>query len=224
MLEAVNENRADCFGWALETAWESGVSPSPSSSSAPRLTLRPSHDRCRHHHRNRRSLLGVVDGPRRRRRTGHWAGDGFSARGGDQEEGEGVVPSSESEESSDCPTDHPGGGGGGGGDGGDGGGGEVGDQNKSGRSWLWWPSWYELRTHYLREIGFLACFSQMIGATVFWISGFTALPSIQNLLSTPALNGVYWLPQVRTPSYLPPLSADEVIPPPLCVPSCVRSS
>lgn len=37
----------------------------------------------------------------------------------------------------------------------------------------------------------------MIGATVFWISGFTALPPIYDrLTSTAAQNGAYWLPQV----------------------------
>jgi len=37
----------------------------------------------------------------------------------------------------------------------------------------------------------------MLGATVFWISGFTALPVIYNRLTTPAaLNGAYWAPQV----------------------------
>lgn len=37
----------------------------------------------------------------------------------------------------------------------------------------------------------------MFGATIFWISGFTALPSIYNALTTiPALNGAYWAPQV----------------------------
>lgn len=35
------------------------------------------------------------------------------------------------------------------------------------RKWTWWPTWYELKTHYFKEVGFLACLSQMIGATVF---------------------------------------------------------
>jgi len=64
------------------------------------------------------------------------------------------------------------------------------------RRWAWWPSWRELTTHYFKEVGFLACLSQMIGATVFWISGFTALAPINSALSTPVLNGIYWLPQV----------------------------
>jgi hypothetical protein len=69
--------------------------------------------------------------------------------------------------------------------------------SKSARTWTWFPSWYELKTHYFKEIGFIACLSQMIGATIFWIAGFTSLPPIYNRLTTPsALNGAYWAPQV----------------------------
>jgi hypothetical protein len=64
------------------------------------------------------------------------------------------------------------------------------------RTWTWFPTWYELRTHYFREVGFLACLAQMIGATIFWIAGLTSLPGIYNKLSTPAINGAYWAPQV----------------------------
>lgn len=39
--------------------------------------------------------------------------------------------------------------------------------SSSARSWTWFPTWYEVRTHYLKEVGFLACFSQLIGATIF---------------------------------------------------------
>jgi hypothetical protein len=34
-------------------------------------------------------------------------------------------------------------------------------------TWTWFPSWHELRTHYFKEVGFLACLAQMVGATVF---------------------------------------------------------
>jgi hypothetical protein len=44
------------------------------------------------------------------------------------------------------------------------------------RKWTWWPTWYELRTHYFKEVGFLACLSQMMGATVFVSCSFTVLP------------------------------------------------
>lgn len=121
MFEAVNENRTQCFGWALEQALESGES----------VLLRPDPDGCEHHHSDRRSFIMRQNG-----------------------EGE---------------TD---------------------------RSWEWWPTWEELRSHYFREIGFLACFSQFVGATIFWIAGLTGLPPIYDALSVPVANGIYWLPQV----------------------------
>ncbi|KAI8629728.1 hypothetical protein F5Y19DRAFT_431648 [Xylariaceae sp. FL1651] len=122
MFEAVNENQTDCFGWALEEAFESHG-----------LLLRPDPKGCAHHHPVRQTLLAT----KRPSETG-----------------------------------------------------------KRSRRWEWWPTWSELKTHYFKEIGFLACFSQLIGATIFWIAGFTGLPPIYDGLTTPAANGVYWLPQV----------------------------
>lgn len=69
--------------------------------------------------------------------------------------------------------------------------------SESARTWTWWPTWHELTTHYFREIGFLACLAQFVGATIFWISGFTALTPIYDRLTTSAaVNGAYWAPQV----------------------------
>ncbi|KAJ9156310.1 Integral membrane protein [Pleurostoma richardsiae] len=159
MLEAVNENREDCFGWALEEAWESWEG---GGSGGGGLEDREKHGGgeggfvlrrlegeggCRHHHGVRKAL---VRGPRRvvsEDGDGNGEGKGASGRGRD-------------------------------------------------RMWSWWPSWYELRTHYFRDIGFLACLSQMIGATIFWTAGITGIPPIVNRLSVPAENGVYWLTQV----------------------------
>ncbi|KAF3906729.1 hypothetical protein AA313_de0201731 [Arthrobotrys entomopaga] len=131
MLEAVNENRSDCFGWALEEALEGGG----------RLSMRPHHESCSHSHPNKRAFF--------------------------RQKGTITEDLSEDEKA-----------------------------KRKQRMWTWWPSWYELKTHYFKEIGFLACFSQMIGATIFWIAGFTGLPPIYNSLSVPLANGVYWLPQV----------------------------
>ncbi|KAK9238575.1 hypothetical protein V1525DRAFT_418525 [Lipomyces kononenkoae] len=64
------------------------------------------------------------------------------------------------------------------------------------QSWQWLPSLHDLRTHLLHELGFLASISQLVGATIFWISGFTALPGINNKLSQDLLDGVYWTPQI----------------------------
>jgi len=50
-------------------------------------------------------------------------------------------------------------------------------------------------TRYL-DLGFIASSSQLVGTTVFWIAGFTALPGILNVLSPAALYGAYWLPLI----------------------------
>ncbi|KAI5462363.1 hypothetical protein BGZ63DRAFT_211703 [Mariannaea sp. PMI_226] len=131
MLEAVNENRSDCFGWAVEVSLDGA------------LHLHKDQD-CHHSHAQKRSF--IQKGP----------DDDVQAESSNNSTGS-VEPA---------------------------------------RTWSWWPTWYELKTHYFKEVGFLACFSQMLGATIFWIAGITSLPPILNNLSTPAANGVYWLPQV----------------------------
>ncbi|CCC09066.1 hypothetical protein SMACR_03105 [Sordaria macrospora] len=184
LLEAVNENRADCFGWALEESLSGNAD-------GPRLR---SHEhegtRCTHHHQVRYVLLR-----------------GSNAR--DQRKAV-VVPVSVSvpddqnlhNEKKDDPDAHS--------DGDDDGhGSESDDSDGKGhdnnghhnsqhpsRAWKWWPSPDELKSHYLHEIGFLSCLIQLIGAVIFWTEGFTGLPFAQNNLSTGALNGSYWLPQV----------------------------
>jgi hypothetical protein len=53
MIEAVNENRSDCFGWAVEEVLEdNGL-----------LRLRPDKDGCRHHHQNRHNVAGKGNAP-----------------------------------------------------------------------------------------------------------------------------------------------------------------
>lgn len=47
MIEAVNENQSDCFGWALEEVLEENGM----------LRLRPSKD-CSHHHGNKKNFVG----------------------------------------------------------------------------------------------------------------------------------------------------------------------
>ncbi|KAE9390303.1 hypothetical protein BT96DRAFT_1024605 [Gymnopus androsaceus JB14] len=62
------------------------------------------------------------------------------------------------------------------------------------RQWIW----FSTDAKYWHEMGFLAAFAQFCGASIFWISGFTALPSIQNTIMTETgvLDGVFWTPQV----------------------------
>jgi hypothetical protein len=48
MIEAVNENRSDCFGWALEEALEEkGL-----------MRVRTDHMHCSHHHTNKHNIVG----------------------------------------------------------------------------------------------------------------------------------------------------------------------
>ena len=152
MLEAVNENRAECFGWALQEAIASAVEGGEevlesTAHSRVLALLRPEHQDCRHSHHSKRTFLQQSSG--------------LTVREGDDTGGEDDSPPRGRE-----------------------------------RKWSWMPSAYELRTHYLRDIGFLACLAQMIGATIFWIAGFTGLPPILDALSVPAENGIFWLPQV----------------------------
>ena len=53
MFEAVNENRAGCFGWALEKVFEGGIG---------RVRVKPDDGFCTHHHTNKRNFVGKEDG------------------------------------------------------------------------------------------------------------------------------------------------------------------
>ena len=146
MFEAVNENRAGCFGWALEQVLEGG-----------RMRLRPDEDGCSHHHTNKKNLVGKGDG---KSSTAMIASSHLYSLAVAKEKA------------------------------------QAGSSSDSDRAWQWFPCTHELRTHYLRDIGFLACLAQLFGASVFWISGFTALPGINNKLSQGLLDGIFWAPQI----------------------------
>lgn len=160
MLEAVNESRSDCFGWAVEEAVEEVTGKG--AEVALGLGLKPHRDGCRHSHAQRRGWLAPGG-------TDYRGGAAGAERQGESSEG---AENSPGDQQSDTT------------------------RNSCRRQWQWWPSLDELRTHYIHDIGFLACASQMVGATVFWTAGFTGIPPIIDTLSTPATNGAYWLPQV----------------------------
>ena len=61
------------------------------------------------------------------------------------------------------------------------------------QEWVWWPSWYDLNTHYFHEIGFMASMVLAIGATIFYITGICSLPGIYDHMSLGVARGVYWL-------------------------------
>ena len=147
MLEAINENRQGCFGWALQKAFSA-------TGEEGNTEVIPDQDTCSHHHTNRKNFIGkgsVNETPK----------DGHSSSS------ESNSPTSKSAKT--C---------------------SVGD------SWQWSPTLHDLTSHYLRELGFLASLAQFTGATIFWISGFTALPGINNKMSQGLLDGVYWAPQI----------------------------
>lgn len=149
MLEAVNENRAGCFGWALEQVYDAHFAENAEKGGVMRVS--PDKDNCSHHHGNKKNLVGKSGGKH--------------------------AVTNSNDKSTVSVEGEP-------------------DSSKGGKAWVWWPSSYELRTHYLHDLGFIACSAQMFGATVFWISGFTALPGINNVMSQGLLDGIYWVPQV----------------------------
>jgi hypothetical protein len=57
LLEAVNANQTGCFGWALET--ELKKAESNTSRSVAVTQLKPTPHECRHHHANRKNLVGA---------------------------------------------------------------------------------------------------------------------------------------------------------------------
>ncbi|OAA50525.1 integral membrane protein [Metarhizium rileyi] len=134
LLEAVNANNAACFGWAVEQILEDG-------NGTPKQRVVVSRNHCRHHHQNRRNLVGM------------------------------------SSPAASLP--------------------EASRGVETRKHWQWFPAWHDLRTHYLHELGFLAGSAQLFGATVFGISGITALPGIiDHLVPQWRLNAAYWIPQV----------------------------
>lgn len=122
IIEAMNDNKSGCFGWALERVLGGD------EKGGDRIRVRADKDRCVHHQTNKGNFVG---------------------KGAITESSE-----TESSDSPDPPTSNA----------------EEGiDKGSSGQSFVWWPSMHDLKTHYLRELGFLAAFAQLCGATIFWV-------------------------------------------------------
>lgn len=63
--------------------------------------------------------------------------------------------------------------------------------------WAWWPSWHDFRRHYSHEIRFWASMIQVTASVVFFWSGVTSLPGIQDQLkSKDLLFELYWTPKL----------------------------
>jgi hypothetical protein len=166
MLEAINENRGGCFGWALERAVygrtddnesddENGKS-NENGKDEKGFRIVPDRHHCSHHHANKGNLVGK---PRE-------SSFERAARAEQRREMSQHAPPIKGTVS-----------------------------EGTGKTWQWYPSLLDLKNHYMREIGFLACLAQLIGATIFWIAGFTAIPQLVPG-SQGLLEGIYWAPQV----------------------------
>lgn len=167
VIEAVNENREGCFGWALERVVSRDDDDGEKEEEEGKVRVRPDTSGCRHHHSNKKN---VVDKPSVAEHSSAPYTSGSSS-----------TPSPSSSPSSSPRTTQ-----------------KQGDPD---RAWQWFPSRHDLTHHYLHEPGFLASLAQLLGATVFWISGVTALPGINDKLShrrqgDGLLDGIYWTPQI----------------------------
>lgn len=61
------------------------------------------------------------------------------------------------------------------------------------QEWKWYPSWNEVKTHYIHEIGFVANMILATGATLFYITGICGLPGIYENMSLGLARGLFWL-------------------------------
>ncbi|KAF2425570.1 hypothetical protein EJ08DRAFT_400562 [Tothia fuscella] len=62
-------------------------------------------------------------------------------------------------------------------------------------TWRWWPTWHALHTHHIRDMGYIACVIQLLGATLYGICGVESIPGIlSNFTPSQAIHG-YWIPQ-----------------------------
>ncbi|KAJ9606351.1 hypothetical protein H2200_009312 [Cladophialophora chaetospira] len=62
--------------------------------------------------------------------------------------------------------------------------------------WRWWPTWHRLRTHHIYEIGYLSCTIQLVGVTLYGVTGIIILPGILDTFNHWQLNVGYWVPQL----------------------------
>ncbi|KAF9566559.1 hypothetical protein CPC08DRAFT_101843 [Agrocybe pediades] len=65
---------------------------------------------------------------------------------------------------------------------------------ENGQRWIW----FSADPKFFYEVGFLAGFFQLLAASIFWISGFTAIPTIQSAIeeNQGLTDGIFWTPQV----------------------------
>ncbi|WPH02042.1 Hypothetical protein R9X50_00489700 [Acrodontium crateriforme] len=176
MLEAVNENQSGCFGWAVEQVYDEHFRHDGGEGTG--YKMRPERESCSHHHTNTSNLVGrstkisqekdsIVSQP-------------LSTKSRPAQSPSTNPQPTDSSSNPVAPAPGP-----------------SSETSSSKKSWVWFPSATDLQAHYFHDLGFIACISQLLGASIFWIAGLTALPGIFDQLTTPAkINGAYWAPQV----------------------------
>ncbi|KAK7185241.1 hypothetical protein PSPO01_08758 [Paraphaeosphaeria sporulosa] len=63
-------------------------------------------------------------------------------------------------------------------------------------SWRWWPTWHALSTYHVRELGYIACSIQLLGATLYGVTGIVVLPGVLSSLAWWQKIAAFWVPQV----------------------------
>ncbi|KAJ4351709.1 uncharacterized protein N0V89_007052 [Didymosphaeria variabile] len=63
-------------------------------------------------------------------------------------------------------------------------------------TWRWWPTWHALRTYHVRELGYVACSIQLLGATLYGVTGIVVLPGVLSSLAWWQKIAAFWVPQV----------------------------
>lgn len=63
-------------------------------------------------------------------------------------------------------------------------------------TWRWWPTWHALRTYHLREVGYVACSIQLIGAILYSVTGVVVLPGVLSSLAWWQKIAAFWVPQI----------------------------
>ncbi|KAL5421837.1 hypothetical protein PMIN04_005259 [Paraphaeosphaeria minitans] len=63
-------------------------------------------------------------------------------------------------------------------------------------SWRWWPTWHAFRTYHIRELGYVACSIQLLGATLYGVTGIVVLPGVLSSLAWWQKIVAFWVPQV----------------------------
>ena len=189
LLEAVNAGREGCFGWAVENAWYGESNSSDVDQEDQTQAQQPESNSTQGGVEEKGATRGTQ--PPKSTRTGASKSTSISVRPDtkhcihhhpNKRNLVGKAPASnitaqDFASNTVASTD-------------------TAIKSSTSRSWTWFPTLSDLRTHYLHELGFLASLVQFFAATIFWISGFTALPGIFNKLSPGALAGAYWTPQV----------------------------